>query len=192
MAEPDMADALPATALAAVEGASLPGHDTMSEAQFRALYQETSGPLLNYLRRLTGNSAQAEDLLQESYYRVLRAAPGELEPGQRKSYLYRTATNLARDHFRRRRFEPAELDETLPARPAAAPGTAPDVAGVLAQVKPNERALAWLAYVEGLSHREIAAATGIKEASVRPLLYRVRQKLAGLLRERGYGGGVAR
>jgi RNA polymerase sigma-70 factor (ECF subfamily) len=66
------------------------------------------------------------------------------------------------------------------------------VAGVLAQVKPNERALAWLAYVEGLSHREIAAATGIKEASVRPLLYRVRQKLAGLLRERGYGGGVAR
>ena len=49
------------------------------------------------------------------------------------------------------------------------------------QLAPRERAMLWLAYVEGFSHREISAQTGLKEASIRPLLYRARQRLAVLL-----------
>ena len=48
----------------------------------------------------------------------------------------------------------------------------------------------WLAYVEGCSHKEIAGVVGLKAASVRLLLFRARQKLAALLRERGLHAGA--
>ena len=49
-----------------------------------------------------------------------------------------------------------------------------------------ERELVWLAYVEGSSHREIAEIMGLREVSIRPMLFRVRQKLAELLKSIGY------
>jgi RNA polymerase sigma-70 factor (ECF subfamily) len=49
-------------------------------------------------------------------------------------------------------------------------------------LKPRERELLWLAYVEGMSHAEIAAATGLGAMSIRILLYRTRQKASTLLR----------
>ena len=52
----------------------------------------------------------------------------------------------------------------------------------LARLKPRERELLWLAYVEGSSHREISEVSGLKENSIRPLLLRARRKLASLLR----------
>jgi RNA polymerase sigma-70 factor (ECF subfamily) len=47
----------------------------------------------------------------------------------------------------------------------------------------------WLAYVEGADHREIAAALGLRERSIRVLLHRVRRKLAGLLLPSSRGPG---
>ncbi|MBI5084433.1 MAG: RNA polymerase sigma factor [Acidobacteria bacterium] len=165
----------------------------MTEAEFREFYDSTARPLKSYLSRLTGNPSLADDLLQESYYRLLRAALPAMEEGQRKSYLYRTATNLARDHFRTQKQQPAALDEHS-ARSSARPDghLAMDVRQVLSEIRPAEQELMWLAYVEGASHREIAAVTGRKEASIRPLLYRARRKLAGMLRERGFGEGSTR
>ena len=52
----------------------------------------------------------------------------------------------------------------------------------------RERQLLWLAYAEEFSHREIAQMAALREASIRPLLFRARQKLAALLRAAGYGG----
>jgi RNA polymerase sigma-70 factor (ECF subfamily) len=49
-------------------------------------------------------------------------------------------------------------------------------------LKPRERELLWLAYVEGMSHAEIATATGLGAMSIRILLYRARQKASQLLR----------
>jgi RNA polymerase sigma-70 factor (ECF subfamily) len=60
-----------------------------------------------------------------------------------------------------------------------------DVQAAMRQLKPRERELLWLAYVEGMSHAEIAAATGLGAMSIRILLYRARQKASGFLRPRG-------
>jgi RNA polymerase sigma-70 factor (ECF subfamily) len=49
------------------------------------------------------------------------------------------------------------------------------------QLKPRERELLWLAYVEGMSHAEIAAATGLRVMSIRILLYRARRKASQFL-----------
>ncbi len=55
----------------------------------------------------------------------------------------------------------------------------------MARLTPRERDLLWLAYAQGSSHKEIAGALGLKTASIKPLLFRARRRLAALLRERG-------
>ena len=60
-----------------------------------------------------------------------------------------------------------------------------DLDRAMRQLTARERALLWLAYAEGSSHREIAAAVGVKLASVKLLLFRARRKLACSLTKQG-------
>jgi RNA polymerase sigma-70 factor (ECF subfamily) len=53
---------------------------------------------------------------------------------------------------------------------------------VFGELKPQQRQMLWLSYVEGSDHREIATALGVREGSVRVLLHRARKKLASLLK----------
>jgi len=105
-----------------------------------------------------------------------------------RRYLFKIATNLLRDHWRRP--QPASLEEMPEDRFAARCGTAQTETQVmlgpaLAQMRPRDRQLLWLAYAEGYSHREIAEVTGLGTASIRLLLFRARRKMAQLLRKEG-------
>lgn len=166
----------------------------LTESEFQDLYRELARPLWAYLYRLTGNAADADDLLQESFCRLLATPIDPRDDGRLRAYLFRTATNAATDLWRRggrgtRRNEP--LSDAVPA--AADPGEDAvlkrDMARTFRDLKPQERMLLWLAHVEGSEHREIAEALGLKAASVPVLLFRARRKLAALLRKKGYGPG---
>jgi RNA polymerase sigma-70 factor (ECF subfamily) len=52
----------------------------------------------------------------------------------------------------------------------------------MAKLSVRERQLVWLAYGQGSSHQEIAGTLGLKTGSIKPLLFRARQKLARLLK----------
>lgn len=160
---------------------------SMEEAEFRAFYEQTAPQLRGYLRRVTGDAALADDLLQEAYLRMLRAPLAPTEEAHRKHYLFRVATNLLRDHFRASKHSFAPLTEN--ASPASAGrdlGLERDVEKLLLELKPRERELLWLAYVEGYRHDEIAELINCRAASVRPMLFRARGRLAELLRARGW------
>ncbi len=164
----------------------------MEQDAFRAFYDRTARPLWVYLARLTGSPQQADDLLQEAYYRFLRAGAVCSSDEHRRHYLYRIATNLVRDARRRPRLDREPLPVVGgPACPRVGPEVAAraqrraDLDRGLARLKPRERELLWLAYGQGSSHREIAAALGLKTASIRPLLARARRRLAALLRGAG-------
>ena len=58
-----------------------------------------------------------------------------------------------------------------------------DISQLFQRLKPQERELLWLAYVEGNDHKEIARMLGLKEKSIRVLLFRARQKLAGIIQK---------
>lgn len=175
--------------LAAIDqGASTDGRCAMDEAEFTRFYEATAHPLRGYLTRLSGNVALADDLAQEAYCRLLTAAASPEDTDRRRRYLYRIATNLYRDHYRRARRDGGPLDETHePAdrgveRRIHLRG---DVGVVLDGMTPRQRALLWLAYVEGLQHREIAEVLGLSTLSIRPLLFRARRRMARELRLHG-------
>src|SRR5258708_3805961 len=73
----------------------------MDEDTFRAFYERTARGVWTYLARVTGDRQMADDLLQETFYRFLRAAAGHDTEAHRRNSLYRIATNLARDARRR-------------------------------------------------------------------------------------------
>jgi RNA polymerase sigma-70 factor (ECF subfamily) len=154
----------------------------MDEDAFRALFDSTARELRAYVRRVCGDASIADDVLQETFIRVLRLP----EPASRP-LLWRIATNIVRDRWRRAARERRGLLR-LAAEPRAGGGggdAEERVARALAPMKPQARALLWLAYVEGRSHAEIGAILGLRPASVRVLLFRARRAAARALRRDG-------
>ncbi len=158
----------------------------MDEDAFNLFYQRNARPLWAYLARVSGSRYLADDLLQESFLRFLCAANRGQDEESRRRYLFRIASNLLRDHWRRPAA--AALDD-LPefAAPDVRDSDRLDSQAILgpalAQMKPRERQLLWLAYAEGSTHREIAEITGLGAPSIRLLLFRARRKMARLLRQ---------
>jgi RNA polymerase sigma-70 factor (ECF subfamily) len=154
----------------------------LSEEEFERFYSRTADGLWAYLRRLGGDGALADDVLQECYVKFLgHARPGSDER-ERRAYLYRIATNLMRDRWRQSRREILGLASFLGrweerGREADA-SLRMDLESAFERLQPRERAILWLAYVEGYDHREIAGIVGVKEGSVRVLLFRARKNAA--------------
>jgi RNA polymerase sigma-70 factor (ECF subfamily) len=161
----------------------------MDEDSFRTLYERTARPLWAYLWRRTGDAQLADDLLQEAYYRLLRAQVRHESEAHRRNYLFRIAANLANDAYRSHREHagyPAESDPQHPSVPAAAENSrSQDLDRALETLNGRHRDALWLAYAEGASHAEIAEKLGLKLASVKLILFRARRKVAKFLR----GGG---
>ena len=157
----------------------------MGEDEFRAFYERTARPLWSYLSRITGDGHQADDLLQEAYYRFYRAAARHESEAHRRNSLFHIATNLARDAARRgSRHQDVPLDEELPLGHVPQHQTAArtDLARAMKQLPPVQREMLWLAYAQGASHEEIAEILGLRSVSIRTMLLRARRKLAELLR----------
>ena len=161
----------------------------MDEDTFRAFYDRTARPVWAYLSRMTGDKQLADDLLQETYYRFLRADRGYASEAHRRNYLFRIATNLVRDDRRRRRPQlvavPEETDRNaLRSLDDVAGRTAlrADLSRAMASLSSREQVMLWLAYAQGSSHDEIAESLGLKTSSIKLLLFRARRRLAQLLR----------
>lgn len=184
-AEPCLVPAIASRGSAIAERAPLP--QRMDEGAFCSIFEEMAPLLRSYIRRVSGDAALADDILQETFYRFLRADLPAMEKFQIKAYLYRTASSLVSDHWRRLKRERRWSLEGIFRREAVEKSeSSEDVMSVFGQLKTQEQTLLWLAYVEGFDHREIALALGLKEKSVRVLLFRARKKIAGMLGEHGF------
>ena len=181
MIDAGMIDAGTQTDLAASEARP------MDEERFYLLYHRTAAPLRRYLRRILPEPSLADDLLQESYLRFLGAklSRGMCEEHQ-KNYLFRIATNLVRDHVSKRQTVPLTTETSSTERLAQRVDRQEDLRRAMEKMKPRERQILWLAYVEQFNHNEIAAIVGAKAQSIRPMLWRARANLADVLRGLGF------
>lgn len=156
------------------------------EDSFCLFYHRTARALRMYIRRMLSDPSQADDLFQESYLRLLRAKlPAGMSDDHRKNYLFRIATNLLRDHARHSKTLPLTGDARAPETVAHTMQQREDLRRAMDEVKPRERELLWLAYVERFNHDEIAKIVGAKTQSIRPMLARARANLSEALRHMG-------
>lgn len=168
----------------------------MEEGRFEMFYRRNAGSLWSYLFRMTGDSAAADDLLQKACFRFIRSNPTLATEEHMRRWMFRTATNLALDHFRETKRDRSHAE----ANPRSEAGPAPepreqlrhDMMKTFAELKPRERALLWLAHVEEADHDDISEALGVKSGSVRVLLFRARKRLGELLTKKGLAPEVTR
>jgi RNA polymerase sigma factor (sigma-70 family) len=161
----------------------------MREEEFERLYEEHAQGLLAFLAYRTGDRAQAEDLLADTFERVLRARR-RFDPrrGSRKTWIYSIALNLLRDQIRRKEAEGRAVERV---REPAASGTGSiegiaerdELARALAELSEDEREAIALRYGGDLTVPEIARLTGEKLTTVEGRVYRGLRKLRELLGE---------
>ena len=153
----------------------------------RMLDPSTLGDHIDRLYRaacaLTGNRVAADDLVQETYARVL-AKPRRITAGDDVGYLVRTMRNVFLDQRRqaaRRATDPVDpVDMERVERRGVGPGEAVEQRELLAFVSslPEEfRDVLVAVDVAGLSYKEAAGALGVPEGTVMSRLYRARKRV---------------
>jgi RNA polymerase sigma-70 factor, ECF subfamily len=150
-----------------------------SSADIAELYENHYGTVYRAALRVTGNPADAEDVLQTVFLRVLNHG-GHLEHTQMpEAYFRRAAVNAAIDLLRRRiAHTEVQIDDT-PASPANE-NTAllkERLRRAIATLDENDAILFLLRYVEGLSNGELAEMFGQEKNSIAVRLHRIRQAL---------------
>jgi RNA polymerase sigma-70 factor (ECF subfamily) len=160
----------------------------LTEHAFGEFYERHSRAVWTYVYRVTGNATDADDIVQEAFLRLFQADTQPADDEGLRRYVFRIAGNLIADRWRTRvRDERRAEASPDPGRPAQRD---PDVARIFAELKPRERALLWLAYVEGDTHADIAASLRLARGSVKVMLSRARVRLRDLLAARGFVQGA--
>ncbi len=143
------------------------------ERALSTLVERYAGRMHAHLVRMTGHEEDAEDLLQETWLRVARAARGFEQGRAVRPWLFGIASNLARDLYRRRavrtRLAGTVRSECEPA--AFRPPESSTLRDRVARLPDRLREVLWLRYYEDLSEAEMAEALGIPRGTVKSRLH---------------------
>jgi RNA polymerase sigma-70 factor (ECF subfamily) len=177
-----------------IEGSEPLDRRGMDEPAFEAFHRKTARLLWNRLYRLTGNAAKADDLSQKAYIQFLRLVDSSRSEPEQRAWLYKVATRLAVDEWRREERERAPLWLPFVSRRSEEQQTEmrTGVEKALGGLSVRDRAILWMAYVDGASHQEIAEAVGVGAASVKVILFRARKRMSEALGSLGIGPEVLR
>ncbi len=153
------------------------------ESAFRCLAGRHAAKTFALTRRMLGNDADAEEVVQEAMIRVWVSAPRWRPDAAFRTWLYRVSFNLCLNRQRQKGFAP--LDEACdPADPS--PSAAEElerretdrlVATAIANLPDRQRAAIVLTYYEGLSNAETASVLETTISSVEALLVRAKRML---------------
>jgi RNA polymerase sigma-70 factor (ECF subfamily) len=156
---------------------------------FERTFQAHSRLVLRAAYRVTGDAADAEDVLQTVFLRLLRRGPNALGLENEEGYLRRAAINAAIDLVRSR-----QADKIVPLLEIASSGRTPDggdlrqaLRGALARLDPRSANIFALRFFEDMNNREIASLLGISQVQVAVIVFRARRQLQKELRP--YLGG---
>jgi RNA polymerase sigma-70 factor (ECF subfamily) len=157
----------------------------MRDEDFDRLYADHAQPLLAFLVYRTGDRVLAEDLLADTFERVLRARrPFDRRKASAKTWLYTIALNLLRDHVRRSAAHERAIDKVVAGKQARSDAAAFEVVQerdalqrALEHLSSDEREAIALRYGADLTVPEIAKVTHQKVTTVEGRVYRALRKL---------------
>jgi RNA polymerase sigma-70 factor (ECF subfamily) len=152
---------------------------TPARAAFVELYQRHYKAVFRAALRVTGNPADAEDVLQTVFLRVLSGSAAEDAARRPDAYFRRAAVNAALDVLRRRAVRPETVyDDGAPHAAVETPLLLKErLRRAIATLETDEATLFLLRHVEGLSIEELAAVFGIEKNNVTVRLHRIRLRL---------------
>lgn len=154
-------------------------------AQLGVLFERHAGSLFDFLSRMTGNRAAAEDLVQDVFLRMLKYRATFRDEGRFETWMFRIARNARADYFRARATIDQVSDEGIDA-PADEPGPArlfeqEQNAALLRRalliLRDDRRELIVLTRYRGLKHEEIAEILGIEAGTVKVRIHRAIKEL---------------
>lgn len=177
------------------------------ESALQSLHARWAPRLLRYLERIVREPALAEELLQETFVRVLLARERYAPDARFSTWLFHIARNLAcNERVRARSRHPhVSTDDGAGERPAlvlVSPEPPAEVrldlrreqerfARAFATLPERQQSALWLAVVEGQSHEEIARGLGSSVQSVKNLVHRARATLAARMEREGAPAAAA-
>lgn len=162
------------------------------QTAFNLLVWRWEKPLFNFTYKYVGDAQLAQDLVQETFVRVLRSIGGYQHRGAFSTWLYQIAVNLCRDHFRKKKIPLVSLHDyyTTPSgdrvyvkdqvsdhnarsdEALAAARREELVRRLLAGLPEENRTVILMKEYQGLKFREIAEVLEIPEGTVKARLYR--------------------
>lgn len=179
-------------------------------AEFARMVDATSAPVYRLALRMLGDAQDAEDVLQETYLKALRALPGFEGKSSLTTWLYRIAVNEALMHMRRRKPEAYSIDDArgadddeeleepqivdwccLPEQELLSAEARGFLDRAVQSLPDGLKAVFVLRDLQGLSIKETAEALNLSEMNVKTRLLRARLKLRQEL-SAYYGERIAR
>jgi RNA polymerase sigma-70 factor (ECF subfamily) len=164
-----------------------PGEDNRLQQELEALFRENKQLIYRVARRVTGNTQDAEDILQDLFVKLARGQRSSDFKRNPKGYLHRAAINSAVSLLRSReseRLADGDMDSMEIPAPEDGSWRKDDIDRVrraMAKMKPNLIEIVNLYYSEGYSCREIAEITGRLLPTVVADLFRARAQLKRLM-----------
>jgi RNA polymerase sigma-70 factor (ECF subfamily) len=157
-------------------------------AAFEAIYEAYRPRLFGFLVRLSRRRDVAEDLLEETWLRLVSRAGTLTDDARLGPWLFTVARNLYLSWRRSRAVDATRTSELDPAWPAPERGDSPfetaaraeleqRVEAALSRLPLRDREVLLLVGVEGLTPSEAAAACGLPPVTVRTRLHRARERL---------------
>ncbi len=170
------------------------------QSAFREIYEQYKAPLFNFIVRMTGNRADAEDILQNVFVKIFRKITTLRASGAFTTWLFTTARNETINHIRkrdRRKFDSIEnddnhqLDEQIlssnhrhvtPETNATDSDLQKKVEAALMEVPEVNRAAFVLGVLEGYSYKEVGEMLDCSVSNVKLRVFRTRAILTKKLR----------
>jgi RNA polymerase sigma-70 factor, ECF subfamily len=152
---------------------------TTALAGFAELYERHYEAVFRAALRVTGNPADAEDVLQTVFLRVLARGEDVEDVALPAAYFRRAAVNAAVDVLRRREFRAESIYDDLAPHAAVQPSLLlkERLRRAVAALDGEEASLFLLRHVEGLSIEELAGMFHLEKNNVAVRLHRIRHRL---------------
>jgi len=154
---------------------------------FEAVYRAHAPAIHALCRRMSGDDAEAIELVQDVFVRAWERLRGFRGQSSLATWLHRLAVNVVLERWRSNKRDAFRMIDdpsglALQAHPAQQDdGAMIDVAAAMTRLPKGSRTVFVLHDIEGYSHDEIAAMTGIASGTSRTQLFRARRALARML-----------
>jgi RNA polymerase sigma-70 factor (ECF subfamily) len=157
------------------------------------LFNKYRGALLRHVGRFAASREDASDLVQDTYLRVMDRISVSRFDGEARAYLFQTATNLARDHYRRQKFrahasldaapeEALRTDDPTPEQITSADQVTAALRAAIRDMPEGTRAVFVLARSHDMAYEDIAKRLGIGRRTVERRVAEAVAFLVGRLR----------